>query len=49
MSRRVLVANPNVAVVIGIALFLLGSLFLHDAYEGRGRPTPGLMRPFTWW
>lgn len=49
MSRRVLIANPTTAVVVGLALFLLGSLILHDAYEGRGRKAPLLMRPFTWW
>lgn len=49
MTRRHLIADPAAAVVVGLALFLLGSLVLHDAYEGRGRKPPLILRPLTWW
>lgn len=51
MTTRVLphLRDHRTAVAVGVALFLLGSWFLHDAYEGRGRKAPFVMRPFTWW
>ncbi len=47
--RRPLFRNSNTAVVVGVALFLAGSWCLYDAWEGRGRDTPRIARPFTWW
>ncbi len=47
--RRPLVASQSAAIVGGLAAFGLGWVLLHDAWEGRGRPTPKLLRPFTWW
>lgn len=46
---RPLVANRAVALYGGLVLFVAGAVLLHDAYEGRGRQTPLVMRPFTWW
>lgn len=46
---RPLVRNRTVALYGGLAMFVGGAVLLHDAYEGRGRPTPWWARPFTWW
>lgn len=52
-GRRVrggpLVADQGTAIALGLAAFRVGWLLLWDAWEGRGRPTPPVMRPFTWW
>jgi hypothetical protein len=47
--RRNYVRSKPVAVTMGVALFLLGSWFLYQAWEARGEKTPRLARPFTWW
>jgi hypothetical protein len=46
---RPLIKNWKVAVVGGLVLFAAGAILLHDAYEGRGRKPPGILRPFTFW
>jgi hypothetical protein len=46
---RRLFADHRQGVVIGLGLFILGAIVLHDAYEGRGRNTPKILRPFTFW
>jgi hypothetical protein len=48
MSRP-LVADRRVALWAGIALFVGGAILMRDAYEGRGRDTPLILRPFTFW
>lgn len=48
-GKRPIVADRRVALALGVALFVGGALLLHDAYEGRGRNTPALLRPFTFW
>lgn len=47
--KRPLIRNQRTAIVLGIGLFLLGSWFLYDAFERRGKDTPHVFRPFTWW
>lgn len=47
--HRPLVRSQGLAIAIGVGLFLAGSWFLYDAWEGRGRKTPRAFRPFTWW
>ncbi len=49
LPRHPLVKSHYVAIGIGVGLFLAGSWFLYDAWEGRGRKTPRIARPFTWW
>jgi hypothetical protein len=46
---RHLVADRNMEILLGLAALALGALLLRDAYEGRGRSQPALMRPFSWW
>lgn len=36
-------------ILAGILFFLLGSWFIYQAYDGRGRDQPKGLRPFTWW
>lgn len=48
-GKRPIIADRRTAVVVGLALFVAGAIVLHDAYEGRGRDTPALLRPFTFW
>jgi len=50
---RILPAHPfmrshQAAIAIGAVLFLAGSWFLYDAWEGRGKPTPRFLRPVMW-
>jgi hypothetical protein len=50
MARhRPVVADHRLGVALGLGCFLLGWGFLYDAYDGRGRDQPRLLRPFTWW
>lgn len=44
-----LVADPQIAIVLGVASFLLGSAFLYDAFEGRGKRPPLPVRLLSWW
>jgi hypothetical protein len=48
-QRRRLFRDQKSAVIVGLVLFVAGAIVLHDAYEGRGRATPLILRPFTWW
>ena len=43
------VRSQALALALGLAGFGLGWAFLYDAFEGRGKHTPGILRPFTWW
>lgn len=38
------IKNPTAAVLVGLALTAAGGWVLYDAYEGRGRKRPFLMR-----
>lgn len=50
MTRRSLIApSKGAALALGVGLFLAGSYFLWEAFEGRGANTPRVLRPFTWW
>lgn len=49
MAGRPRFQDQATAILVGVALFVAGSFCLYDAWEGRGRPTPRLLRPFTWW
>lgn len=49
LQRRRLFKDQSTAVLVGLVLFGVGALVLHDAYEGRGKSTPLVLRPFTWW
>jgi hypothetical protein len=44
-----IIRDRRIALWGGLALFVVGGIMLRDAYEGRGRNTPLIMRPFTWW
>lgn len=46
MARRrgLLVADHRSAVMIGVGLYLAGTLFLWDAYEHRGKGRPFALR-----
>ncbi len=48
MSRHP-IADRTTELWVGTAAFLLGGWLLWDAFEGRGRQMPRLLRPFTWW
>lgn len=41
--------DQTLAAVLGIGVFVLGSLMIRDAFEGRGRSLPKPLRPFSWW
>lgn len=41
--------RQGTAIVVGLAGLGLAWVGLWDAYEGRGRPTPRVLRPITWW
>lgn len=47
--RRHYIADQRAEVLAGLAAFVLGAMLLHDAYEGRGRDQPRVMRPFSFW
>lgn len=49
MPRRPVISSQRLAIAAGIGLFLAGSWFLYQAWEGRGLRTPRIARPFTWW
>lgn len=50
MARRRLISpSQPAAILIGGLLFLGGSYFLWEAWEGRGQQMPRLLRPFGWW
>jgi hypothetical protein len=44
--RRPWIADHRIEALLGGAAMLAGALLLRDAYDGRGRPTPPLLRPF---
>lgn len=43
------IRSQRTAIVVGLAGFGVGWWGLWQAFEGRGRPTPRPLRPFTWW
>jgi len=49
MSRRPFVRDHVLGVVLGLGCFAAGWALLWDAYDGRGRAQPRILRPFTWW
>jgi len=36
-------------VIVGLLLFALGAWFIYQAYDGRGRDQPKILRPFSFW
>jgi hypothetical protein len=36
-------------VIAGLLLFVIGSWFLYQAYDGRGKDQPHILRPFSFW
>jgi len=38
--NRPLVKDRTVALVLGAVAFVIGAVLIHDAYDGRGIPTP---------
>jgi hypothetical protein len=44
MSRRPIVRDRKAALWGGVAAIVVGSLLLHDAYEGRGKSRPWVTR-----
>ena len=51
MTRTGLLRSRKAEIVLGVGLFVAGSLLLRDAWEGRRGPgsTPWPLRPFSWW
>lgn len=46
MKKRPIVADQRVAIVGGLLAIVVGWGLLYDAWTGRGRPTPVVLRPF---
>jgi hypothetical protein len=42
-----IVANQRTAVIAGLTMILVGTWLVYDAYEGRGKIRPLLMRALT--
>lgn len=40
--------DPSIEIVIGILLFVLGTILFNDAYKRRGTGTPWWSGPFNW-
>jgi hypothetical protein len=38
--------NTRTQTLVGLALFAVGAFLVWDSYEGKGRPTPLVLRPF---
>jgi len=34
------IKDPGLELLVGIAFFIAGAWFIHDAYEGRGKKRP---------
>lgn len=49
MRRRHLIRDRQLEVLAGLGALVLGAILLRDAYEGRGRDQPKLLRPFSFW
>lgn len=47
--RKPWIRDHTTAVLLGLLLFVGGAMVLYDAYEGRGKPAPRILRPFTFW
>lgn len=43
------IANQRTEIAVGVVVFALGALLLHDAYDGRGKTQPRFLRPFSFW
>ncbi len=41
--------SSNTAFAVGAAFFLAGWWCWYDAFDGRGKDQPKVIRPFTWW
>lgn len=48
-ARFHVVADPTLEALLGIALAGLGFWVTHNAFEGRNRSTPWVLKPFTPW
>lgn len=48
-SRKHLLRRADHSALLGVALLALGSYLMYDAYEGRGRDKPFLMRFLGSW
>lgn len=44
MARKPIVKDRHTAVVLGVGFYLLGTLFLWDAHEHRGKDRPFALR-----
>lgn len=44
MARQRIIRDRKVAICVGVAMVVAGSYLVYDAYEGRGRFRPFLMR-----
>lgn len=49
MPKRPVIGDPRLALLVGLAAYAFGSWCLYDAFEGRGKRTPMVLRPITWW
>ena len=47
--KRPLFRSQTAAAIVGLSAFVVGWIALHDAWEGRGKDMPRILRPFTWW
>lgn len=48
MSRRPIVADQGLAIAGGLLAVAVGMGLLYDAWNGRGKPPPVLLRPLIW-
>jgi hypothetical protein len=44
VSRKPLVADRQMALLLGVSFFIAGAVLLYDAHEGRGRERPFWLR-----
>lgn len=47
MARAHLIADRQLELLVGVALFAFGAWLIHEAYEGRGRRTPWPLSVFA--
>jgi len=49
MIGRHPIRDPHTELYAGVAVFLVGAWLIYDATGRRGRATPKILRPITFW
>lgn len=49
MIKRPYIANQHAELGVGAVLVVVGFALLWDAWDGRGRPAPKLLKPLLPW